>query len=82
MGNICEDQAKILVEEHVQRYSEVHGKCEKCQIYSGVRHRDELHPTFSLTINFKWMVDIVAMPTGMGQKKYLVLAREDLTNLS
>ena len=26
------------------------------------------------------MVDIVAMPTGIGQKKYLVLAREDLTN--
>ena len=54
--------------------------CEKCQIYSGVRHRDELHPTFSPTINFKWMVDIVAMRTGIGQKKYLVLAREDLTN--
>ena len=54
--------------------------CEKCQVYSGVRHRDELHPTFSPTINFKWMVDIVAMPTGIGQKKYLVLAREDLTN--
>ena len=54
--------------------------CEKCQIYSGVRHRDELHPTFSPTINFKWMVDIVAMPTGIGQKKYLVLVREDLSN--
>ena len=27
--------------------------CEKCQVYSGVRHRDELHPTFSPTINFK-----------------------------
>ena len=26
------------------------------------------------------MVDIVAMPTWIGQKKYLVLAREDLTN--
>ena len=49
---------------------------EKCPIYSGVRHRDELHPT----INFKWMVDIVAMPSGIRQKKYLVLAREDLTN--
>ena len=54
--------------------------CEKCQVYSGVRHRDELHLTFSPTINFKWMVDIVAMPTGIGQKKFLVLAREDLTN--
>ena len=54
--------------------------CEKCQVYSGVRHRDELHLTFSPKINFKWIVDIVAMPTEIGQKKYLVLAREDLIN--
>ena len=54
--------------------------CEKCQIYSGVRHRDELHRTFSPTVNFKWLVDIVAMPTGIRQTKYLVLDREDLTN--
>ena len=26
------------------------------------------------------MVDLVSMPMGMGQMKYLVLAREDLTN--
>ena len=26
------------------------------------------------------MVDIVAMPTRIGQRKYLVLAQEDLTN--
>ena len=56
------------------------GSCEKCQMYSGIRHRDELHPTFSPTINLKWMVDIVSMPTGIGQRKYLVLAREDLSN--
>jgi hypothetical protein len=60
--------------------AEFTGSCEKCQVYSGVRHRDELHPTFSLAISFNWMVDIVAMPTGIKQKKYLVLAREDLTN--
>ena len=59
---------------------EITESCEKCQVYSGVQHRDEFHLTFSLTINFKWMVDIVTMPTGIGQKKYLVLAREDLTN--
>ena len=53
---------------------------EKCQMYSRTQHRDELYPTFSPTINFKWMVDIVAMPTGVGQRKYLVLAREDLSN--
>ena len=60
--------------------AEFTGSCKKCQIYSGVQHQDELHPTFSLTFNFKWMVDIVAMLTGIGQKKYLVLTREDLTN--
>jgi hypothetical protein len=49
-------------------------------VYFDVRHRDGLHPTFSPTINFKWMVDVVAMPIGIEQKKYLVLAREDLTN--
>ena len=54
--------------------------CEKCQIYSGGRHWDELYPTFSRITNLKWMLDIVAMPTGIGQKKYLVLAWEDLTN--
>ena len=59
--------------------AEFTGSCEKCQIYSGVRHRDELQPTFSPTINFKWMVDIEAMPTGIGQKKYLV-TWEDLMN--
>jgi hypothetical protein len=54
--------------------------CEKCQIYSGVRHRDELHLTFYPLINLKWMVDIIAMPTGIRLKKYLVLVPEDLTN--
>ena len=60
--------------------AEFTGSCEKCQVYFGVRHRDELHLTFSPTIKFEWMVDIVVMPTGIGQMKYLVLALEDLTN--
>ena len=54
--------------------------CEKFPKYSRVWYQDELHLTFSPTIHFKWMVDIVAMPTGVGQRKYLVLAREDLSN--
>ena len=29
MGNICEDQDKILVEEYVQRYRGVHGKLQE-----------------------------------------------------
>jgi hypothetical protein len=31
-------------------------------------------------MHYKWMVDIVTMPMGRWQMKYLVLAREDLTN--
>ena len=54
--------------------------CESCQVHSNIRHRDELQPTYPLTIHFKWMVDLVSMPMGVGQMKYLVLAREDLTN--
>lgn len=56
------------------------GSCEICQVYSNIRHRDGLHPTYPLSIHFKWVVDLVAMPMGLGQKKYLVLAREDLSN--
>jgi hypothetical protein len=58
---------------------------------SMVRHRDELHPTYPPTVHFKWMVDLVTMPLGVGvtdtpssvtvgQMRYLVLPREDLTN--
>ena len=42
--------------------------------------RDELHPTYSPVLHYKWMVDIVHMPSGRNQMKYLVLAREDLSN--
>ena len=50
------------------------------QIYSNIKYRDELHPTYLQGVHYKWMVDIVAMPMRVGQKKFLVLAREDLTN--
>ena len=53
---------------------------ESCQTHSAIRHRDELHPTYSSTVHFKWMVDLVTMPIGVGQMQYLVLACEDLTN--
>ena len=38
-----------------------------CQMYFGVRYQDELHPTFSLAINVKWIVDLVVMLTGIRQ---------------
>jgi hypothetical protein len=37
-------------------------------------------PDLPPTVHFKWMVDLVTMPMGVGQMRYLVLAREDLTN--
>jgi hypothetical protein len=54
--------------------------CITCQMYSNIRHRDGLHPTYPLTIHFKWVVDLVIMPIGLWQMRYLVLAREDLSN--
>ena len=49
-------------------------------MHSVVRHCDELHPTYPPTVHFKWMVELVTMLMGKGQKRYLVLAREDLIN--
>ena len=68
MGDIRKTEGEVLVAEHVQR------RTTFCV------HRDELRPTYPPTIHFKWMVDLVSMPMGVGQMKYLVLAREDLTN--
>jgi hypothetical protein len=64
-------------------YRDVHRfvtTCESCQMHSTIRHRDELHPTYLPTVHFKWTVDLVTMSLGVGQMRYLVLAREDLTN--
>ena len=61
----------------IQRYVE---SCIECQMYSDYRVRDELHPTYSPVLHYKWMVDIVHMPSRRNQMKYLVLAREDLSN--
>jgi hypothetical protein len=55
-------------------YTDVHqfvSTCESCQMHSMVRHRDELHPTYPPTVHFKWMVDLVTMPLGVGQMRYL-----------
>ena len=54
--------------------------CKSCQIHSVVRHRDEIHLAYPPTMHCKWMVDLVMMPLGKGQKRYLMLAREDLNN--
>ena len=56
------------------------GSCKTCQLYSNVRHRDGLHPTYLLAIHYKWVVDLGTMPMGLGQKKFLALAQEDSSN--
>ena len=61
----------------IQRYVE---SCIECQMYSDYRVRDELHPPYSPVLHYKWMLDIVHMPSGQNQIKYLVLAREDFSN--
>ncbi|KAL3696074.1 hypothetical protein R1sor_010150 [Riccia sorocarpa] len=56
------------------------GSCLRCQFYSKVRHRDGLVHTFPPSIHFRWVLDLVMMPPGLWGMKYLVLAREDLSN--
>ena len=77
MGHVRETEGEVLVVGDVHRFVTT---CESCQMHSVVRHRDELQPTYPPTIHFKWMVDLVTTPMGVGQMRYLVLAREDLTN--
>ncbi|KAL3691330.1 hypothetical protein R1sor_004981 [Riccia sorocarpa] len=44
--------------------------CLTCQMYSNVRHRDGLHPTYPLAIHFKWVVNLVTMPVGLWGMRY------------
>ena len=39
--------------------------CVTCQMYSNVRHRDGLHPTYPLAMHYKWVLDLVTMPLGL-----------------
>jgi len=56
------------------------GSCITCQVQSKIQHRDGLKPTYPLSIHFQWVIDLVAMPPGLWGMKYLVLAREELSN--
>jgi hypothetical protein len=48
--------------------------CETCQVYSKIRHRDGLKPTYPLCPYFQWVLDLVHMPSGVRGSRYLVLA--------
>ena len=54
--------------------------CQVCQYYSKVKHRDELCPTYPLSLHFQWSIDIVYMPRGLRGLRFLVLAREELSS--
>ncbi|KAL3679949.1 hypothetical protein R1sor_022905 [Riccia sorocarpa] len=56
------------------------GSCVECQMQSKIRHRDGLRPTYPLSMHFQWVLDLVIMPVGMWRMRYLVLAREELSN--
>lgn len=36
--------------------------CKTCQVYSDIWHRHGLHQTYPLSIHFKLVVDLIAMP--------------------
>ena len=60
--------------------SEYVASCKVCQLYSKVKHRDGLNPTYPLSLHYQWALDIVHMPKGIRGAKYLVLAIEDLSS--
>jgi hypothetical protein len=53
--------------------------CKKCHLRATARFPDELHPTFGSALFEKVCMDILHMPAGVDQKKYLVLVREDFS---
>ncbi|KAL3687990.1 hypothetical protein R1sor_014299 [Riccia sorocarpa] len=63
-----------------QDAAEFVGSCVECQMQSKIRHRNGLRPTYPLSMHFQWVLDLVIMPVGMWRMRYLVLAREELSN--
>ncbi|KAL3695983.1 hypothetical protein R1sor_010059 [Riccia sorocarpa] len=63
-----------------QDVAEFVGSCTDCQLQSKIRHRDCLQPTYPLSMHFQWVFDLVIMPKGLWGIRYLVLAREELSN--
>ena len=51
---------------------------DKCQRRLNIRVEEELHPNLTSTMWHRVMVD-VHMPKGVGERKYLVVAREDVS---
>ena len=62
--------------DDIRQYVE---SCEKCQCFSLVREKEPLHPTWMNAPFAKVGIDIVHMPKGVGNKSYLVVARDDFS---
>ena len=53
--------------------------CDECQKRFNVRVEEVLHPNLTSTMWEKVCVDVVHMPKGIGERKFLVVAREDIS---
>ncbi|OLY78994.1 Retrovirus-related Pol polyprotein from transposon 412, partial [Smittium mucronatum] len=54
-------------------------KCDSCQRRSPIRFHEPLTPTWEPKLFGKVGVDLVLMPTGINNNKYLIIARDDLS---
>ena len=62
------------------RNAEVYVKsCDECQKRINIRVVEELHPNLTSTMWHRVLVDVGHMPKGMGERKYLVVAQEDVS---
>jgi hypothetical protein len=62
-------------------YKQVREYVQSCfiyQVYSKIRHRDELSPTCPESFHFQWGIDLAHMPREIQGEKFLVLAQEDV----
>ncbi|OLY80705.1 Transposon Ty3-G Gag-Pol polyprotein [Smittium mucronatum] len=53
--------------------------CKECQLRSGGKLEEPLKPTWEINIFTKIGVDLVLMPVGKGNMKYLIVARDDFS---
>jgi transposase InsO family protein len=76
--------AKKILERYwwrnIYRDTKLHVQsCDECQKRFNVRVEEVLHPNLPSTMWDKVCVDVVHMPKGIGERKFLVVAREDVS---
>ena len=66
--------------KNVYRDAEEYVKsCDECQKRINIHIEEELHLNLTSTMWHRILVDVVHMPKGVGERKYLVVAREDVS---